>query len=375
MAGKKDFTLIELMVVMAVIFVVIGITVPAMLPMVKGAALKGKARNIKAMFMHARDQALTKQKFVVITFTFDGPGDMNGDGDPGVADEDDDQDGFTDEDVRDPNVYSVDKNAYDYWFANNYYLYERGYVQAADAAKIYSYEQPDPPHKGKNPLTTYYRKIYETKDSSAITYNDFDSPANDDEDLLVDEGDEIYLESVGVLASINGMWHNERSKKAGAAVFSHYEHVIPLYQQSRARNQVLSDMVLSEKLFLGEHVHITRIWAATNTYPAIDSNSLVLCRKSIHTVSPDPGNPNNGPFNVPVGDDIIDPHKHPPEKRGEYVFSGIAYGPDGQLYYRADSTNNDPAALEGIVIEITDTSGVDRRFIKAMPVGAIKITR
>ncbi len=360
---NKPFTLLELMVVMGIIFVVIGITVPAMLPMVKGAALRGKARNIKALLMHARDIAITKRKWVVITFTFDEPGDMNGDGYPGVQNLDDDQDGFIDEDIRDPYFTSVDRDAYDYWYTTNRYLYERGYV--TDASKIYTYDTPD----GGSRMN-HFRKNNEEM-GTPLDYNATESSSNDDEDLYIDEGDEIYLEEVGRASyyAESGagnpyhVFHNESIKTVGqnAAIPTNFQH-------SRSYNEKLSEMVLSEKLFLGEHVLLTRLWVHT----ALGSNRIMaLCRESIKSNT----DPSSGPHKVRLGDNVINERDV-----GEYVFSGIAYGPDGQLYYRPDNEDTPSCSdcmigLNGLIIEVTDTAGTARRLITATPQGAIKITR
>lgn len=55
------FTLIEMLVVIAVVVIVASVTIPMMAPFFKGQALKAGARTVQAMLFHARSEAIGRR--------------------------------------------------------------------------------------------------------------------------------------------------------------------------------------------------------------------------------------------------------------------------------------------------------------------------
>ncbi len=69
---KRGFTLIELLLVIVIIGVLAGISVPSFVRSMQGNRLRSAARTVAAAGRYARSMALLHQRPVAITFTLDG---------------------------------------------------------------------------------------------------------------------------------------------------------------------------------------------------------------------------------------------------------------------------------------------------------------
>ena len=319
---KQQFTMIELVTVIGIILIALAVTVPAIAPMLRGATLKGKASSIKALLMNARQLAVTNYQFYVITFQFDGPGDMNGDGEPGVAGEDDDEDGFVDEDA----------NLHSFWVGAGQYIYERGYVEDLN-----------------NDIDITGSELKYTRNAKAgsevLTY-DTTHASNDDEDAMVDEGDTVSLEDVFQ----QGFRQNEQDECRGIVSRPSY-------------------LNRSEPVALGNQVMISRIWA---------DGDMVLARGTLIGVA---GKATEAYGTIISDMDMETTASHPNPDGNDYVFSSFAYGPDGYLYYWDDLNTNsqedvsESTAATSLTIELRDRGGNDRRLITAYPNGLIRVSK
>ena len=68
--SKKGFTIIEVMVVVAIIGVMAAIAVPSFVAAVTDYGLKSAARDLSSLMRKARSQAIKENREVVITFKF-----------------------------------------------------------------------------------------------------------------------------------------------------------------------------------------------------------------------------------------------------------------------------------------------------------------
>lgn len=66
--GKRAFTLMEMLVVLAVIVLLIGISIPFFASFTKGAKLKASTKDIMVVLNTARSLAITKRKNYSVTF-------------------------------------------------------------------------------------------------------------------------------------------------------------------------------------------------------------------------------------------------------------------------------------------------------------------
>lgn len=79
MRKYSGFTLIELMVVIAIIIILAGITVPNIILWLPKYRLNNAANDIQSMIQNARLRAIKENARVVILFDPDGDGDLDGD--------------------------------------------------------------------------------------------------------------------------------------------------------------------------------------------------------------------------------------------------------------------------------------------------------
>jgi prepilin-type N-terminal cleavage/methylation domain-containing protein len=66
--GRRGFTLLELMVVLAIMSMVIGMSIPAFSSYIRGSRLRSAAREISSTIMLARTQAITLREERAVMF-------------------------------------------------------------------------------------------------------------------------------------------------------------------------------------------------------------------------------------------------------------------------------------------------------------------
>lgn len=68
--GKRAFTLMEMLIVLAVIVLLLGVSIPFFASFSKGAKLKTSAKGITAVLNTARNRAITYRKDCSVVFDF-----------------------------------------------------------------------------------------------------------------------------------------------------------------------------------------------------------------------------------------------------------------------------------------------------------------
>jgi len=323
---KKRFTLIEMMTVVAIIIIVLGMTLPSVGPMFRSSALKGKASEIKILMMSARAMAATFQSVYCITFNFDSIGDMNGDGAPGILNQDDDCDGITDEDIQ---IYKI--NAAVAKDATYFYTYGGGteFIYRGIPSSISNNEVTDSIDNNNNGYIDEMAYIAEYS-------------GNDDEDNMMDEGDTIFIEDLGDNDYNGTIWPIDDKDEANRS---------NEFKESRTKQEKVEELKQSEELFMGNSVVISRIWA---------DNDLLLVRESLGLSATDKS---IGYFGIHMDKlDMLTTGNHPNNSGGrDYCFSAFIFMPDGCLYY--DNGINKIPIGKSLTIEIRDRASKDRRLI------------
>ncbi len=91
------FTLIEMLVVIAVVIIVASVTIPMMAPFFKGQSLSAGSRTVQAMLFHARSEAISKRTLAgVYLYRQEHPAGIHKSGELVVC-YDSDKDGLLDE--------------------------------------------------------------------------------------------------------------------------------------------------------------------------------------------------------------------------------------------------------------------------------------
>jgi len=345
----KRFTLMEMMVVVAIIVLVLGMILPAFTPMFVSSALKGKTAEIKILLMEARSLAATHQESRIITFNFDSIGDMNGDGFAGVKDEDDDEDGIIDEDIQlctIDMIKAIESSTLSYNITPKYIEWE-----------------PDVSFKDEKYIRGIVPTINsnETKDGVDNNVNGYidenayilEYSGNDDEDDMTDEGDSVFIERLGDADLDNKLYPVDTN--ANISNESDY---------SRALETEAKQLKQSEEIFTGNSVIISRIWSGDN---------LVLIREALVGKGQE-ADKSICHYNVVM--DKLDMKTWSGHRLGkgdsDYCFSAFYFLSDGWLYYDDDGNQKNDRDL---TIELRNRASTDRRLIVVKSNGLIQIDK